>query len=279
MTEGPVYFLADAHLGNESESLEAAKERDLLDLLAHLRGRASFLYLVGDLFDFWFEYPAVTPAAHRSVLEALSELSGSGTTIRFLGGNHDYWAGRKFAAMTGATVHRDPISQTHFGRRLFTAHGDGLPSGDLGYRILKAIIRNPVSIAAFTLVPPRAGAAIARWASNLSEITDQRIRSALPSMKEFLESKLGEGFDAAIVGHVHRQVHWPSEAGDAIIVGDWMWNRSVVELTADGFRMLRWSEGSLVESDPSDAVAQAPPEMPPETPPKTPPEVSLTDAS
>jgi UDP-2,3-diacylglucosamine hydrolase len=266
MTEGPVYFLADAHLGIESEPLEAAKERDLLDLLTHLRGRASFLYLLGDLFDFWFEYPGVTPGGHRSVVEALSELSRSGTTVRFLGGNHDYWAGRKFEAMTGATVHRDPITQTHFGRRLFMAHGDGLPSGDLGYRMLKAVIRNPVSIASFTLVPPRVGAAIARWASNLSEITDERIVVALAPMKDFLESKLAEGFDAAVVGHVHRQVHWQSESGDAIVVGDWMWNRSVVELSDGGFRMLRWSESALVESEPSEAVSR-------------PPEVSFTDAS
>jgi UDP-2,3-diacylglucosamine hydrolase len=244
-----VYFMADAHLGAESQSLESEKLRDLIGLLSHLQGCASFLYIVGDLFDFWFEYPTVTPTEHFEVLKALSELSRAGTEIRILGGNHDYWAGEKLEAMAGATVVRDTGQPTHFGRKLFVAHGDGLPAGDWGYRMLKAVIRSRPAIAAFRLLHPTTGAALARWASGLSEITEGRILKAVPPMKDFLERKLGDGYDAAIVGHVHRPFIWRTERGTAVIVGDWMANRSVVELTPDGFRMLRWSDGSLVESD------------------------------
>ncbi|MCK4410282.1 MAG: UDP-2,3-diacylglucosamine diphosphatase, partial [Candidatus Eisenbacteria sp.] len=73
-----MYFIADAHLGIEGAALEEAKERDLLGFLDHLAGRASLLYLVGDIFDFWFEYPKARPTAHPAVLNALSELVGSG---------------------------------------------------------------------------------------------------------------------------------------------------------------------------------------------------------
>ena len=247
---GPVYFVADAHLGIEAAVVEQAKEQDLLEFLAHLSGRASLLYLVGDIFDFWFEYARVRPTAHSAVVNALSELVGSGTAVRFLGGNHDYWTGSQFEEMTGATVHRTPVSDTHFGRRTFVAHGDGLPPGDWGYKTLKAIIRSRPAIAAFSLIPPATGASIARWASGLSEITEEGIRAATPAMRGFLESKLVEGYDVAVVGHIHRQMVWKSDRGTAVVVGDWMKHRSVVELTEDGLRFLRWANGSLREESP-----------------------------
>jgi len=247
----PVYFVADAHLGIEVAALEEAKERDLVELLHHLAGRASLLYLVGDIFDFWFEYPKVRPTAHPAVLSALSELVRSGTAVRFLGGNHDYWVGAQFEGMTGATVHRTPISDTHFGKSTFVAHGDGLPPGDRGYKVLRAIIRSRPAIAGFRLIPPATGASIARWASGLSEITEERIRAATPPMKNFLESKLAEGHDVAVVGHIHKQMLWRSGGGTAVVIGDWMKHRSVVELTEDRLRLLSWSGGSLREESPT----------------------------
>jgi len=250
---GPVYFIADAHLGIEAAEVEEAKERDLLEFLAHLAGRASLLYLAGDIFDFWFEYRRVRPTGHPAVLSALAELVDSGTAVRFLGGNHDYWAGSQFEEMTGATVHQTPVTDTHFGRRTFVAHGDGLPPGDLRYKVLKTVIRSRPAIAGFRLIPPATGASLARWASGLSEITEERIRAATPSMKGFLESKLAEGYDVAIVGHIHKQMMWKYGGGTAVVVGDWMKHRSVVELTEEGLRALTWAGGSLREerSDPT----------------------------
>jgi UDP-2,3-diacylglucosamine hydrolase len=247
----PVYFIADAHLGIESEALEEAKERDLLALLAHLRGRSSVVYLVGDIFDFWFEFRRPEHSAHEEVLSALRELVESGARIRFLGGNHDYWAGPRFEELTGATVHRTPAVDTHFGKKVFVAHGDGLPKGDWSYKLLKAVIRSPLAIAGFRLFSPAAGAAIGRWASGLSEVTEERILRALPAMKGFLESKLREGYDVAVVGHVHRQMLWESEGGIAVVVGDWMKHRSVIELTQDGLRPMAWVDGALVEETPA----------------------------
>ena len=254
----PVYFLGDAHLGIESEAVERSKVRDLVALLETLRARAGHLYLMGDVFDFWFEYPSHDPRDHREVLTALSLLSASGTCIRFLGGNHDYWAGEKLERSTGATVHHEPLVVTHFGRTLFIAHGDGLPKGDRGYRFLKAVIRSRPAVACFRLIPPRAGAAIARRASGLSEVTEERVARALPPMKEFIREKLEAGFDGVVVGHVHRQLLLESEHGTGVIVGDWMSGRSVVELGSDGFRALRWTGDALVEAtDPAGPDASA----------------------
>jgi len=246
---GAVHFIADAHLGIESESREEAKVRDLVSLLSYLEGRSSVLYLVGDLFDFWFEYPWAKPAEHAEVTTALRKLANSGTRLEFIGGNHDYWAGRELERLTGATVHRTPLDVSHFGKRVFVAHGDGLPEGDTKYKMLKAVLRSPVAIAAFTLIPPRLGTRIGRWASNLSEITEERIARAIPAMTEFLNGRLSDGYDVAVVGHIHKQMMWEAGGGTAVVVGDWMLHRSVVEMTESGVRPLTWSNGSLVESE------------------------------
>jgi UDP-2,3-diacylglucosamine hydrolase len=246
-TRETVYFVADAHLGSENESLERNKRADLCALLRHLEGRASHLYVVGDLFDFWFEYRHPVPTPHAEILRALSDLAASGTKVHFIGGNHDYWAGSQLEEVTGATVHRQPVHETHFGRRLFIAHGDGLPSGDWGYRALKSVIRSRPAIAGFRLVPPRIGAAIARWASSLSEVTEERVERALPPMTDFLRHVLEANHDVAIVAHVHRPVLRRFGSGTAVVIGDWMVHRSVAALDRDGVKMLRWCEGGFVE--------------------------------
>jgi UDP-2,3-diacylglucosamine hydrolase len=246
---GKVYFVADAHLGSERQPAEAEKLADLVGLLSYLEGRASGLFLLGDIFDFWFEYPRSTPLEHPEVLSALKRLSESGTEIHFLGGNHDYWAGSRLEKMTGATVHRQPVELTLFSERLFIAHGDGLPRGDAGYRMLKAVLRSRLAIAAFSLIPPAQGKAIARWASGLSEITEERILRAIPPMRTFLQDLLNRGLDAAVVAHVHRQTVWRWNNGTGVIVGDWLVDRSVVELGEDGFSMLRWRDGALIDNE------------------------------
>jgi UDP-2,3-diacylglucosamine hydrolase len=241
--------MADAHLGSEPEPAERRKLADLLEFLRHLEGRASGLFLLGDLFDFWFEYRRAAPTEHPEVLAALLRLSKAGTEIHFLGGNHDYWAGSRLEMLTGARVHRQPVEMTLFTERLFIAHGDGLSAGDYGYRLLKAILRNPLAIAAFGLIPPSIGRAVARWASGLSEITEERIQGAIPPMRAFLRDALRGRRDAVVVAHVHRPVIWRWDDGTGVIVGDWMANRSVVELGEKGFRMLRWSGGALIDNE------------------------------
>jgi len=257
--EERVWFLADAHLepassppggaagaagGARGET--SARTRDLLALLALLPERASHCYLVGDIFDFWFEYRRGPTEGHAAVLDALRQTAESGVSIHFLGGNHDYWAGRELERMAGVRVHRTPVDTTHCGRRLFIAHGDGLPEGDVGYKMLQALIRSDPAIACFRLLPPSLGASIGRRASDLSEITEERIERAIPAMRDFLFSKVRGPYDAAVVGHVHRAAHWSTPDGDALIVGDWLDSRSALLLDAGGFRHFRWQDDRLV---------------------------------
>ncbi|MBD3367478.1 MAG: hypothetical protein GF405_04805 [Candidatus Eisenbacteria bacterium] len=244
-----VWFLADAHLlpepVPENPATFGGRTGDLLSLLPVLSEKASHLYLVGDIFDFWFEYLAGPTAGHNATLEAIRAVAASGVSVHFLGGNHDYWAGEAFERMTGAVVHRAPVDRTHCGRRLFIAHGDGLPVGDLRYKTLRAVIRSAPAIAAFRALPPSLGASIGRWASGLSEITEDRIERAMPPMKAFLFDKVSGRYDAAVVGHLHRPACWRAPGGEAVVVGDWQDTRAVLRLDENGFRHFTWREGRL----------------------------------
>lgn len=250
--DAPVYFLADAHLGGQHGPADAENEHALGAFILSLRGTAGHLYLLGDIFDFWFEYRVPCERPHAPVLRALADLVAAGTPVTFLGGNHDYWAGSEFESLTGATVHRDPTVVTHFDRSIFIAHGDGLPAGDWGYRILKAVLRSRLAIALFRTLSPSLGSRIAEHVSDISDITEDRVRRAVPPMHDFLISKLDDGLDAAIVGHVHAPWLWEINGRSAIIVGDWMTHRTVTVLDASGFSMLRWTDDMLVHSEPND---------------------------
>src|SRR4029078_3752306 len=135
-------FLSDAHLGAEPKAAEADREARLLAFLAALPGRADALYVVGDLFDFWFEYATALPRRHFRLLKALDDLQGSGVHVTLLTGNHDFWLGRVLDTLLhshhacwlgrflhdelGIVTHDGPLTVERDGRRIWLHHGDGL---------------------------------------------------------------------------------------------------------------------------------------------------------
>ena len=142
---GPVYFISDAHLGSSADpATDAPRLERLLPFLRHVREKgAAHLYIVGDLFDFWFEYAHVMPWRHAGILTEIRAVVDSGVPVTFLGGNHDWWVGPVFEEFAGMTVHREGITVEHQGVRMYLHHGDGLASkGDSGYVVLKAVLRN-----------------------------------------------------------------------------------------------------------------------------------------
>ena len=168
MSAGPVYFIADAHLGVRSREREAPREERLHAFLGSLAGRASALVIVGDLFDFWFEYRTAIPRRHFATLAILRRLRESGVALTYLNGNHDFWLGRFLAAEVGIETHDGPLALEAQGRRLWVHHGDGLVGGDLGYRLLRSVIRHPASIALYGLLHPDLGIPLAHQVSRWS---------------------------------------------------------------------------------------------------------------
>jgi len=239
-----VYFISDAHLGVESREQEAAREARLHEFLTHLAARASTLFIVGDLFDFWFEYRTAIPRRHFATLSALRDLKAAGVEIHYLTGNHDFWLGPFLSQELGLITHAGPVAQTIQGHKLWLHHGDGLVGGDAGYRLLKRLVRHPASIALYRLLHPDLGIPMAHFFSNLSR--DSRERRPLDGdrlWREIAEPRFAEGFDTVMVGHFHH-VYERREGNRAFFVlGDWMEHFTYVVLEGGALRLETWAAG------------------------------------
>jgi UDP-2,3-diacylglucosamine hydrolase len=204
MTDRPFLIVSDIHLGSVPDTTERAFRR-FLEVEA---AGASGLLINGDLFDFWFEYRTVVPRKHFRVLGALASLVESGVAIWFVGGNHDAWGGSFLEDDVGITVLRGPLTMTLAGRRTLIAHGDGVGTGDVGYRMLKALIRHPVTVSAFRLIHPDWGAWIADRVSSTDEKAALEDATGLTRARPILawarEQLLGdESLDLVVAGHSH----------------------------------------------------------------------------
>ncbi|MCX6136482.1 MAG: UDP-2,3-diacylglucosamine diphosphatase, partial [Ignavibacteriales bacterium] len=140
------FFISDLHFGLQSPKHEKEKERRFLAFLYHVAANGERLFILGDLFDYWFEYRHVVPRGYHHVLSALGHLVESGITVEYLAGNHDFWLQKFFPEDLGIPVHKDPLMVELHGKIIFLHHGDGLALRDTGYRILKSILRNRVNI-------------------------------------------------------------------------------------------------------------------------------------
>jgi len=241
MSAEAVFFLSDAHLGAESKELEAAREQRLHRFLDSLPGRASALYIIGDLFDFWFEYRTVIPRRHFHTLAALERIRNAGIPIRYLGGNHDFWIGGFLTDELGIEVHDGPVTLETQGRRLWIHHGDGLVGGDLGYRILKRVLRNRVCIALYGLIHPDLGVAIAAWVSKASRHSRElRALDRDRLVCEIAAPRFAEGYDGVLIGHFHDVLEWRGEGRDFLVIGDWIRHFSYAVLEGGRLRLERW---------------------------------------
>lgn len=247
----PVFFISDAHLGSSADP--ATDEPRLARLVPFLRSvadrNAEHLYVVGDLFDFWFEYTHVMPWRHARILGELRAVADRGVPITFLGGNHDWWCGRVFSEVGGMTTHRHAITVEHQGVRAYLHHGDGLASeGDSGYVALRAVLRNRWMIRFLRLVHPD----LAYWFGHrLSRFSRKHLTSAsfriAPALAEFIDARLRDNHDAMIMGHLHAR--WCERRADGLhfVLGDWMTIFSALRLEDGEFVWEDWSSGDPVD--------------------------------
>lgn len=121
-----VYFLSDAHLGSRAIEHGRTQERRLVNFLDSIKHKASAVYLLGDMFDFWYEFRTVVPKGYTRFLGKLSELTDLGVEVHFFTGNHDLWCGDYLTKECGVMIHREPLTTEIFGKEFYLAHGDGL---------------------------------------------------------------------------------------------------------------------------------------------------------
>ena len=235
MSQLPVYVISDIHLG----AVPAETEKKFRRFIQELRGNASQLLINGDLFDFWFEYRSVILAKHYRVLAALKDLSESGTRIQFVGGNHDAWGGSFLRDEIGLELLADGGEIDLAGRRAMVVHGDGVGEGDLGYRVLKRVIRHPLSVRAFGLLHPDVGDRLARVVSttegkhgNAEGVNAERA-AALASWAErtLLEKP---HLQLVLAGHTHTPTVTEVQPGRYYInTGDWINHQTYLVLERD----------------------------------------------
>src|SRR5262245_25830962 len=236
-------FMSDVHLGMDAAEHEAAREARLLNFLRSLPGRAGSLYVVGDLFEFWFEYRTAIPRRYFSLLRALAEVREAGVEITLLTGNHDFWLGHFLGETLGIRTIDGALSVDLQGRRIWLHHGDGLIGGDLGYKVLKRVLRHPASVGIYRWLHPDVGIPLALWASHWSRTS--RGEPPLDGDKLFREiavPRFAEGYDAVMIGHFHHVYERREGARAFFLLGDWFERFTYVELKQGEFHLCVWPE-------------------------------------
>jgi UDP-2,3-diacylglucosamine hydrolase len=167
-----IYFVSDSHLGVPSHESSLEREKVLVKWLDEISEDAEEIFLLGDIFDFWFEYRTVVPKGFVRLLGKLAELSDRGIPVHYFTGNHDMWTFGYFEKELGVKVYRHPIIRT-FNEKLFLiGHGDGLGPGDTGYKFLKKVFSNRVCQKLFSWLHPGFGTGLALYFSRKSRIAN-----------------------------------------------------------------------------------------------------------
>ncbi len=152
-----IYFISDAHLGSRLVKDPRAHEKKLVDWLETVKSDATAIYLLGDMFDFWFEYHSVVPKGYVRFLGKLAELTDAGIEIHFFIGNHDIWTFGYLEKEIGLIIHRKAFTVRLGNKNFFLAHGDGLHAEERGFEILRKIFHSSLAQKLFSIVPSRWG--------------------------------------------------------------------------------------------------------------------------
>ena len=234
------YFISDAHLGGHSEEIEKIKIANLISFFNSIQNKADHLYLVGDLYDFWFEYSKAIPKVNLKILAKLSQLVESGTEVRYLTGNHDLWQNGYLQNEIGVKIYHEPLEASHNSLKLFIAHGDGLVKRNWSLRLQKRICKNPVNIFLYRLLHPDIGIPLAMKVSAKSKEREEKRYNQ--DYRDFAITKLNEGFHAVILGHTHVPLFEKINSGFYINLGDWMKKFTYLEMTGKKLELKSWGK-------------------------------------
>ncbi len=171
MNSKKIYFASDFHLGVPTHELSLVREKLVCKWLDTIKHDASEIYLVGDIFDFWYEYKYTIPKGQTRLLGKIAEITDSGIAVHFFTGNHDLWMKDYFKQELNVQIHYQPITVTYNNKVFYIAHGDGLGPGDQWYKFLKKIFTNKIIQWMFTRIHPNLAFYIARKSSKRSRIS------------------------------------------------------------------------------------------------------------
>lgn len=227
MSRSKIFFASDFHLGVPDHQSSREREDLIVRWLEQIREEAAEIYLLGDVFDFWFEYAAVIPKGFIRLQGKLAELSDSGIKITLFKGNHDMWMFDYFVQELGVQIISDELVLERNGKKFYLHHGDGLGPGDAKYKILKKIFRSDLCQWLFARIHPNLGIGIARrWSMN-SRIQNNKKEVFKDISEEWLvsysrEVLLKEHYDFLIFGHRHLPLDIQLGSSRYINLGEWI---------------------------------------------------------
>lgn len=224
-----IYFASDVHLGLPGYKESRKREKRFVQWLDEIKHDAKEIILLGDIFDFWFEYKRAIPRGFTRFLGKLCELTDSGITVHFFTGNHDMWIFDYLPEETGIILHKEPVVKEYHGKKFYLAHGDGLGPGDNSYKLLKRIFASRFSQWLFARFHPNIGI----WIANTWSTHSRYSRETTPFEGEdkdwlILYSRKilkKENFDFMIYGHRHLPMDLKlTDNCRYINLGDWITN-------------------------------------------------------
>lgn len=218
-----IYFISDVHLGFFERETDKKREDNLLKLLNTIMPDCERLVIVGDFFDYWFEWDLVVPKYFYRTLAMLHQLRDHGIEIDYVMGNHDFGHKTFFKEELGIEIYPDAIVREFFGKKFYIYHGDGLSYHDTPYRILKRILRNKFSLWLYNkFIHPDLAIKLAASTSNKSrKFTDSKKYGDQDGMLDAAKAKIDEGYDYVVFGHRHKQFNIKHNHGTYINLGDW----------------------------------------------------------
>lgn len=245
--EKNIYFLSDFHLGAPSYEESLVREKMIVRFLNEIEDKASEIFIVGDMFDFWYEYKYVVPKGYLRLLGKLAQLSDAGIQLHFFVGNHDMWMTDYFQQELNMPVYFEPKEFEWSGKQFLIGHGDGLGPGDKGYKRLKKIFRNPVCRWLFGVLPPQIGIGVANYMSRSSRAKTGTSEDVfLGEDKEWLiqycKQKLQEKhYDYFIFGHRHLPIDFKlNDTSRYINLGDWIGFFTYAVFDGHDVQLLSW---------------------------------------
>ncbi len=242
-----VYFLSDAHLGIPDYQSSLEREKKLVDWLDAIKSNAAEIYLLGDIFDFWFEYKDVILKGYTRLLGKLVELADFGIDIYYFTGNHDMWNYEFFQKELNLKVYKKPVEKYIGDKYFMVGHGDGLGPDDKSYKIMKKIFQNKLSYRIFSFFHPRIGISLARFFSRQSRnsnVEDEFLGEDKERLILYCKYKLTQKhYDFFVFGHRHLPMNFKvGEDSYYVNTGDWIKTFSYAVFDGKSLRLEYFSQ-------------------------------------
>ena len=245
MKNKKIYFVSDSHFGvpNREKSLE--RERLFIDWLDMVKNDAREIYIMGDLFEFWYEYKTVIQKGYVRLLGKLAEITDAGIPVYFFRGNHDVWAFDYLADELNIKIYPDTLVKEIDGRKFLLGHGDGLGEGDNGYKFLKKVFRNKLNQWLFRWVHPDIGTRLGLYWSNKSRIANENTglekvnQAGLDRLTGYCQEVLNEqpDIDYFVFGHIHKPETVDLNGKSSYYsIGDWIQYFSYLEFDGNSLK-------------------------------------------